>query len=413
MKVLWFSNCVLTVTTSTGSGSWLFGMKSILSKEVELYNITCSNVQAATKHCVEGLTEYIIPNYKLRNGLPSDKSIAEIQRIVNDVSPVIIHIWGIEKYWARLFQRGYITGYPVILEIQGVLSACSNCYYGGLTPKEILKTYGVRELLRPWARLDMKHKRMNERASDEAELIKSFKYLSTQSSWTRYQLTFSKSAESQVFETLRPLRKEFYNAEKWAKKNNTAPIIYTSASYNSPFKGLHVLIKAMSQVVKKYPSAKLKIAGIGGNKPFYKEDGYVRFIKRLINEVGLRDNILFIGRLDTDRVIANLLECDVFVNPSFVESYSAAAAEALYLGVPCVLSYGGAMPNFSEGKKAALYYSPLDFVDCAAKITDLFENGERASAICKNAVAQMESKCSQENVKKTQLYIYNKVLNTN
>lgn len=411
MKVLWFSNCVLSETISNGSGTWLFGMKSIISPEVELYNITTSNVKEIVNRETEDIKEYILPDYKLYKGVPSDDNIAEIQKIVKEVSPDIIHIWGIEKYWARLFQRGYLKGYPVLLEIQGVLSACGNCFYGGLTPKEIFSTFGIREVLRPWARLDNKYKRMRDRAFDETMLIKSFPHLSTQSAWTRHQLYFSKASDGRVYETLRPLRKEFYKAEKWGKKDNTAPIVYTSASYNSPFKGLHVLIKTMQYVVKKYPKAKLKIAGSSGNKPFYKEDGYIRYIKRLIKGLGIKDNVEFVGRLDANGIISNLHNCDVFVNPSFVESYSAAAAEALYLGVPSVLSYAGAMPYFSEEKTVALYYSPMDFVDCAAKIIDLFEDEVVRNTIIHKAVAQMPLKCSPEKVRETQLLIYKEVLN--
>ena len=411
MKVLWFSNCVLSETVSNGSGTWLFGMKSIISPEVELYNITTSNVKEIVKRESEDIKEYILPDYKLYKGVPSDENVAEIQKIVKEVSPDIIHIWGIEKYWARLFQRGYLKGYPVLLEIQGVLSACGNCFYGGLTPKEIFSTFGIRELLRPWARLDNKYKLMRDRAFDETMLIKSFSHLSTQSAWTRRQLFFSKSSDCRVYETLRPLRKEFYKASKWEKKDNLAPIVYTSASYNSPFKGLHVLIKAMQYVVMKYPEARLKIAGASGNKPFYKEDGYIRYIKRLIKELGIEDNVEFMGRLDTNGIISNLHNCDIFVNSSFVESYSAAAAEALYLGVPSVLSYAGAMPNFSEVKGVALYYSPMDFVDCAAKIINLFEDEVVRNTIIHNAVAQMPLKCSPEKVRDIQLLIYKEVLN--
>lgn len=411
MRVLWFSNCVLATTSCSGSGSWLFGMKSIISGHVELFNITSSNVTDITKNKAEGITEYVLPEYQLYDGIPSKDNISIIQQLISEISPDIIHIWGIEKYWARLFQRGYLKGYPVLLEVQGVLSACGNCFYGGLTPKEIFSTFGIRELIRPWARLDNKYKLMRDRACDETMLIKSFSHLSTQSAWTRHQLSFSKSSECRVYETLRPLRKEFYKATKWEKKDKKAPIVYASASYNSPFKGLHVLIKAMQYVVKMYPQARLKIAGASGNKPFYKEDGYIRYIKGLTKELGIKDNVEFMGRLDTNGIITNLQNCDVFVNPSFVESYSAAAAEAMYLGVPSLLSYAGAMPNFSEVKEVALYYSPMDFVDCAAKIIDLFEDEVVRNTIIHNAVAQMPLKCSPEKVRETQLLIYKEVLN--
>ena len=412
MRVLWFSNSVLSNTECTGSGSWLYGMMSIIAGKVDLYNITSSKVPEITKHSSKDITEYVIPDYPLQDGIPSNDNISKILGVIAEIQPDIIHIWGMERYWARLYQRGFITGYPVLLEIQGVLSSLCNTFYGGLFPKEIISTYGFREIVRPWDRLNRQYARNRERAEDESIILKAFPCISTQSTWTREQISFYASPNCKIHETLRPIRQEFYNAEKWNKKRLEAPRIYASVSYNAPFKGLHVLIKAFVLIVEKYPTAKLTIAGFNPNKPFYKDNGYNRYVKRLIKELKLSHNVEFPGRLSAKEIISHLLNTDVFVNPSFVESYSAAAAEALYLGVPSVLSYAGAMPNFSEEKEVALYYSPMDFVDCAAKIVSLFENEEKSFLMSKSSVEQMVHKCSDERVCTRQLNIYQAVLNS-
>lgn len=411
MKVLWFSNCVLADTSCSGSGSWLFGMKSIISGHVELYNITSSNVTDITKNKAADITEYVLPDYQLYDGIPSKDNISIILQLISEISPDIIHIWGIEKYWCRLYQRGYIKGHHVLLEIQGVLSSCGNSFYGGLFPKEIISTYGVRELLRPMARLDKQYKDFRNRASDEELIIKAFAHISTQSSWTRNQIKFLTSPNCRIYETLRPIRKEFYESRKWELSTHDSPVIYTSVSYSYPFKGLHVVIRAMGLVVRKYPNAKLIIAGFDGNKPFYKDNGYNRFLKSLINDLGLSNNMELPGKLKASDIINQLLESDIFVNPSFVESYSASAAEALFLGVPSLLSYAGAMPNFSENGDVALYYSPMDYVDCAAKILTMFENKQETQLLSDAAKKRMEQKSSREAVLNKQIEIYNEVLN--
>lgn len=410
MRVLWFSNCVLSDTICSGSGSWLYGMKSIISGKVDLYNITSTNVPEITKLSSKDIVEYIIPEYPLQDGIPSSDDISKILGVIAEIQPDIIHIWGMERYWARLYQRGFITGYPVLLEIQGVLSSLCNVFYGGLSPKEIISTYGFREIVRPWDRLNKQYDRNKERAEDESLILKSFNYISTQSTWTRNQIGFYTSSDCKIYETLRPIRQEFYEAEKWNKKKQEAPRIYASVSYNAPFKGLHVLLKALSLIVKKYPTAKLTIAGFNPNKPFYKENGYNRYVKKLISELELSNNVEFPGSLNAKEIIAHLQNTDVFVNPSFVESYSAAAAEALYLGVPSVLSYAGALPNFSELDNIALYYSPMDFVDCAVKIIGMFEEKDRAIIFSQNSIRRMNEMCSREMVSEKQIRIYRDVL---
>lgn len=83
MKILWFSNCSITNTISTGSGSWLFAMRDVISNYVELYNITESNVKSVEYQETNKVKEYIIPRlHKKKDGLPSKKIIKEIKKIV-------------------------------------------------------------------------------------------------------------------------------------------------------------------------------------------------------------------------------------------------------------------------------------------------------------------------------------------
>ena len=100
----------------------------------------------------------------------------------------------------------------------------------------------------------------------------------------------------------------------------------------------------------------------------------------------------------------------VYVNPSLVESYSAAAAEALLLGVPSVLAYSGAMPDFSEELAVCLYYSPMDYIACAMQIDTLYREGEIRSQLTCNAIKIMTKKCDFENIRQTQLSIYDNII---
>jgi glycosyltransferase involved in cell wall biosynthesis len=106
----------------------------------------------------------------------------------------------------------------------------------------------------------------------------------------------------------------------------------------------------------------------------------------------------------------NLLDCDVFINPSFVESFSASAVEALSLGVPSLLAYSGAMPGFSEKVRVAEYYNPLDYFDAAAKTLELVNNKEKAESLGGNASAYIRDLCAPGSVCKCQLDIYSNVL---
>lgn len=410
MKILWFSNCAIAGEQCVGSGSWLYGMRDIISPYVELFNITDAKVNTIEFRESARVKEYLIPSTSLSDdGLPPMNIIESIKTIVESIDPDVIHIWGLEKYWAKLFVYGHIKR-NVLLEIQGVLSACTNVFWGGMSPYEVKKTHRLKELLKPSVRLEAQYADYKRKSWQEIELLKKFNCISTQSEWTRLQIKPYINKDAKTYNTLRPIREEFYFAKKWETHNRNNPIIFTSIGYNVPFKGMHILLKAFKLVVEKYPDAKLIIAGFNTNVPFYKVNGYDHLLLNYIKRNNLSLNVEFPGKLNASQIIKYLHSCDIYINPTFVESYSAATAEALFLGVPSILSYAGALPYFKNKDDVAIYFSPQDFVDCASKVIRLFEDKQLQSKISKNAIFSLEAKSSIKAVAEIQLSIYNNFL---
>lgn len=412
MKVLWFSNCVLSKAASTGSGSWLFAMRDLISDDIELINVAESSVDTIVQCRGNGITEYLLPSWKLKNGVPSIDHIKQISDIVEMEAPDIIHIWGIEKYWALLFSRGFINNDHVLLEIQGVLSACVDVFYGGLTPKEISKMKTLKSAIFGRFGLANSYKSFQKRSLFEENIVRSFKNVAVQSRWTRDQLSTICSEKVSYFYSFRPIRNEFYVADKWQKQDNVGPIVYTSMSSYTPFKGLHFLLKAISILRVRYPNIVLRIAGKDLRKrKFYKLTDYEHFILEEIHSLNIENNIIFCGSLTAAEIVQEIHNSDVVVNPSLVESFSAASAEALYLGAPTVLSFAGAMVNFSESKMVALYYPSLDYRSLAEKIAILLTNSDIRNMLSKNAIEVLSDKCSAKKAKSRQFEIYNRILN--
>lgn len=412
MKILWLSNCALASTLCKGSGSWLFGMKDIISPYVELYNITEGNTTDILKNREGEFTEYIIPTFELIDNLPSITDVRKILDLIDEIKPDIIQVWGMEKYWAQIFVN-YKTNYRVLLEIQGLMSACANVFWGGLTNSELNYNISIKDILKPSTNMIHMYELYKYKGSLESTILREFSLISTQSDWTRNQISLFCKDDSKIFNTICPLRNEFYKSLKWSTSPKTAPIIFTSISYCIPFKGLHVLLKALSLVVSKYKDAKLLVAGLTNDKPFYKCGCYDLYIKKIIKDNNLENNIEFLGNLNASEIIGQLLNCDVYANPSFVESYSTATAEALFLGVPSVLSYAGALPNFNDpNRPLAEYYAPLDFVDCAYKILKLFEDKEHSCNLSNNAIYITNKSVGNDRIREVQMSIYETILKT-
>lgn len=411
MKVLWLSNCALNNVASSGSGSWLFAMRDLITKSVELVNITECKVEDITVSESNGVKQYLLPNWKKKGGIPSLENIERIAEIIKKEAPDIIHIWGVEKYWALLFSRGYIRHDKVLLEMQGVISACADVFYGGLTPKECRMLHSIKSALFKWSRLSFTFRSFQEKSKYEAELIRDFRNIAVQSEWTKEQLSTICSNSTSFYYSLRPIRQEFYEAPKWEKKKHDNPVVFCSLSYYVPFKGFHFLLKALPLLKQQYPGIVLRIAGPDlANRRFYDVKDYERFVLKEIKRLGLQANIYFCGSLKAPQIIDEILNSDVVVNPSLVESYSAAAAESLFLGAPTVLGFAGAMVNFTEDKPVALYYNPMDYRSLAAKINLLIEDDELRKALAKNAIETLTRKCSPERVKQRQLDTYHTII---
>ena len=414
MKILWFSNSILSKTQSKGSGSWLFAMRDLLSDHIDLINVTDGIVKTPELNRGNGIKEYILPRWPLKNRVPSKENISIIEKIVIDEKPDIIHIWGTEKYWALLFSRGVIDFHNVIIEMQGVISSCVDVFYGGLTPQDYRKMVSLKSILKPSTSLHRCLGNYQKKMVDEYEVVSKFKYISTQSEWTRGQLITICRHDAKFLHTLRPIRKEFINAEKWHFQDHLSPVLFCSFSYYVPFKGFHILLRALNELKIKYPDIKLKIAGPNIlNKPFYSLTDYERYLVQYIRKHKLLDNISFLGMLNAAEIIKELHEADVAVNPSFVESYSAAAAESLYLGVPTVLAYAGAMVDFSSERQVALYYNPLDYRALTAKILQFWGDTCLRSELTNNSIMILSDKCDPERVCDRQLELYKKVITEN
>lgn len=399
---------------SNGSGSWLFAMSKLICNSVDLVNVTLSPIKDVKFNNYSNFTEVLLPHFKLtKMGIPEAKDIHIIQETIAKINPEIIHIWGLEGFWTQLYAKGYIKG-NVIVEIQGLLQPCYEVFWGGISPREfVLRSICLRNLLYRNSFLPNRRRVFKEKGNQANAMLKNCKVVSTQSDWVRGQIKFNLSPYCKIYNTLRPIRSEFWEAEKWQKHVGTCRI-FTSMSYYLPFKGIHVLIKAVSILKKKYDNVILEIAGVEKKDLiWYRQFSYLKYLQKLSKQLGVADNVIYVGSLTAKQIVEHLQCSDVFVNPSFVESFSASTAEALALGVPTVTAYAGAMPDFSKNRNVALYYSPMDYSDCASKILTLLENHEVREALIKNANIEMESLCSSDKVLERQLSIYECMMSNN
>lgn len=409
MNILWISARIFDVNEETESGVWLkaLAVKLAESGKIILGNISIKRGIKKPERCDFGrINQWALPIPKInRKGYPDRKTKLLFEEVVREFNPVIIQIWGSENPFKLLpFDEKY-PGIKV-LTMQGVLSSIAPVLFAGMDCRELISTIGLQELLLRKNLFTIK-KSFKKEGILEIEMIRKSNIIITQSEWTESQI-ISVNDVAKFYRVNRVLRAPFNNCKKWYEFEHNKHTIYT-ASFGYTLKGLHVLIKAMPIVKKKFPEIKLNIAGVYGRKDFL-GNGYFRFLLRLVKKFGLEENINWLGPLTANEIVNRLQEASVFVNTSFVESYSMVLSEAMSVGTPSVISFAGAMPELAENNKEALFFTPGDYKRCAYLIIKLLSDKELSTKLSVNAVKRAEERNVKQDIVKQQLEIYDEII---
>lgn len=139
--------------------------------------------------------------------------------------------------------------------------------------------------------------------------------------------------------------------------------IMTTASADTPLKGLEYLLQAFSQLRDEGRDVELVL--VGG----IPEGGR---ISDLIYWLGIEDVVSVHNEISTERMVELYASASVAVVPSLFEGFGFPAAEAMACGVPIVATSGGALPEIVGD--AGLIAPPQDFDALAEKIRTLLDS---------------------------------------
>ena len=183
------------------------------------------------------------------------------------------------------------------------------------------------------------------------------------------------------------------------KKHSRPTVVYVGRMMAK--KGLHVLIKAMPEVLRFFPETRFLFVG-GGNVPLYKE---------VIGKMGIpKKNFSFVGHVGYFERPKILCEATVFVNPSFFENCSLSILEAMSCSSAVVASDVGGNPEIIESGKNGLLTPVFEDKRLAESIISLLDdenfNKEIGREARRTVVRSFSSeKCAEETYK-----VYRQVL---
>ena len=148
------------------------------------------------------------------------------------------------------------------------------------------------------------------------------------------------------------------------------PFIFTAVAYLSPRKGIHHLISAFAKAFKTDQTAVLRIGG----------DGKIKAeLAALAQQLGIAEQVVFLGALDRAGVRSLVAKTDVFVLASQYEPFGVVVIEALALGKPVIATRCGG-PNQVVREQDGLLVEPENVEAMAAALRYMKTNSSRYDA---------------------------------
>jgi glycosyltransferase involved in cell wall biosynthesis len=152
------------------------------------------------------------------------------------------------------------------------------------------------------------------------------------------------------------------------KIKNNKQINLISIIHPVPIKGAHHLISTLSILKKKGVKFNCKILG-WGNNPVDKK--YKLKIKNLVKTKKLEDSIIF---MPSSEVRTELVDSDILIHPSKLESFGFVIAEALAMRIPVVAFRVGAVPEIVDDNFSGFLLEPFNTIEMANAVIKLIKS---------------------------------------
>ncbi len=400
MKALWIVNLPLMameekLTGKRSDGLWMGALLKDFEKAegVSLVVATTYRTDTTIKVCENNVTYYALPNdYPLLYNENNLDNVKAWQQLIQEEKPDIIQLWGTEfSHGLCALRVAKEMGIKSVVYMQGLLASIAKHYLAGMSEKEIKKNKTFRDVIK---RDDIlrRQKKYYFNAQKEREIFSISKNIISENDWCD---RFVLSIEPQVKSYHCPLSiNKVFNEKEWKIENaEKHSIICTASGY--PLKGLHMTLRAVAKLKEKYPDVILYVPGekmVSDNsiKSLIRKNGYTRYIERLIKELNLQDNIVWLGSISQEKLAEYYAKARVFVLSSSIENHSSSLKEAMLVGLPCVASSVGGVSEYVVNNQNGLLYRFEEYEIMASLIDQLFTDDQLSLKLSKNGRESMQ-----------------------
>lgn len=389
MNILWLVNIPLPEASellnepSTPLGGWLINASSDMADQENVkLSLAFPYKKALQVEKLEGEKIRYYPFYPIKK--PSRKNVEALEEIIKKEKPDLVHIHGTEwLHSLEMVRACQKMGIEYVVSIQGLVSVYSMHLFANLPFSAVYKKT-LRNILIGDSVNGLKH-RLIERGKDEIEALKNAPHVIGRTTWDQ-ACTKQINPNTQYHFCNETLRESFYE-DQWNIDRCERNAIFLSQGSHS-VKGLHYMIEALPLILAEFPETKVYVGGKDITKTDTARDRlmqtyYGKYIKKKIKELQIEDKVIFTGVLQEKEMKEKYLASHVFVCPSSIENSPNSLGEAMILGVPCVASSVGGIPDMLKHREEGYIYQTDAPYMLAYYVCQIFKDDQLAQDFSK------------------------------
>lgn len=139
-------------------------------------------------------------------------------------------------------------------------------------------------------------------------------------------------------------------------------------------------------------------------KVLFVGDGPLKLtLQSMIENKRLENYFQFVGAVPQSRLFEYFKLANLVVIPSVSEPFGLVAIEAMYVGVPVIVSKVGGLKYITQHNVNALQFEPQNSLDLSSKIIEIANNAALAESLSKNAIVSAKKFDVKTNIKQWEL----------
>ena len=396
MRILWLSGnpSMYASRNKYNGGGWVASLQQEIVKRyadsVELaiaFPWVC-NMKDKSDDCIYyGIEDIhrIFWNYKHKES----KCLRDIKYVVDEFKPDIIQVFGTEEKFGLVTT---ITDIPVIIHLQGVLSAYKETWLPeGVSwmrhfihfPKQILTFLALNVFIKR-----------------EQRIFSNTKFIFGRTEWDK-GLASLLASQAQYLYCSEMLRPQIYNSTKVWKINNNKIKHIVSIISPTVYKGEDVILRT-AKVLKTFTDIDF-VWDVYGIRQIKYGTLYTHIKPQEVN-------VYIGGIIDAEQLVNVIVKSDVFVHPSYIENSPNTVCEAQLLGIPVIATNVGGVSSLIQHNENGVLVSANDVYTMASQIKSLLNNTERSEKLGINGRKTALERHNPEKLVTTLMNGYNQII---